>query len=386
MDEGLAATYVTTMAVDSSAEPLALYAGTDGGRVFIWNGAHWQDITGNLATLAVYALELGSGTSPGKLYAGTWSGVWQWDGAVWTSISSGLPDLGVSALASDGQATPALLFAGTGTGVYQWDGSSWTSVTGGAGVQNVHALELDPRTNPQTLYAGSSTERGHAYEGDIYRWNGTAWTHLPSQKLKAPLTTLSLNLQGGSTEIYVATWGAGIFRWDGRHWSKLESGACAAFQALALDTSRVPPVPYAGGCGVFQWNGGAWSGVGSGLPFDYSQALAFDFKTVPPTLYAASSNCGVYAAQIPVPPPTISRAAAGGQTFQLVLRGANFHPSAQIQIDGAPAPQTVYKSGSKLMAKGGAELKAMLPKGVAVQITVKNEDDGGGSVPFSFKR
>jgi hypothetical protein len=44
----------------------------------------------------------------------------------------------------------------------------------------------------------------------------------------------------------------------------------------------------------------------------------------------------------------------------------------------------VYKSATLVQASGGSALKALVPKGQTVQITVTNNDDGGVSAPFSF--
>ena len=46
---------------------------------------------------------------------------------------------------------------------------------------------------------------------------------------------------------------------------------------------------------------------------------------------------------------------------------------------------TQYMSGILVKAKG-AGLKAMVPKGVTVQVTVVNNDDGGVSVSFPYTR
>ncbi len=90
--------------------------------------------------------------------------------------------------------------------------------------------------------------------------------------------------------------------------------------------------------------------------------------------------------QSQVAPPVIFGGAKTSAPFRMVLSGANFHPSARVLIGGVPAPATVYKSSAKVVAKGGAALKAMLPKGRSVQITVRNDDDGGISEPLFFTR
>lgn len=67
--------------------------------------------------------------------------------------------------------------------------------------------------------------------------------------------------------------------------------------------------------------------------------------------------------------------------FRLKVIGSNFTNGAQVLINGVPVPNTKYKSSYCLVAKKGAALKAMVPKGVTVTITVKNPD---GSISNEF--
>jgi hypothetical protein len=55
-------------------------------------------------------------------------------------------------------------------------------------------------------------------------------------------------------------------------------------------------------------------------------------------------------------------------------------------VNANPVPTTKFKNSGKLVAKKGAALKAMIPAGVTVEITVLNTDDGGLSAPFPFTR
>ncbi len=73
-------------------------------------------------------------------------------------------------------------------------------------------------------------------------------------------------------------------------------------------------------------------------------------------------------------------------TFFLKVMGINFHAGAVIKINGAFVPQSIYKSGSQVNAQGGDALKAMLPKGVPVNVTVTNTDNNITSANFSFVR
>ncbi|MGC8723735.1 MAG: hypothetical protein ACP5VF_07660, partial [Acidobacteriota bacterium] len=66
--------------------------------------------------------------------------------------------------------------------------------------------------------------------------------------------------------------------------------------------------------------------------------------------------------------------------------GSNFSPNCSVSINGQLVPEASWKDGSKIIAKGGAVLKTMLPKGVPVQITVTNKDTLITSQPFTFQR
>ena len=85
-----------------------------------------------------------------------------------------------------------------------------------------------------------------------------------------------------------------------------------------------------------------------------------------------------------VPPPVISAVKKQAPPFRLVLTGSNLHDGCTVFVNGTSVPQSLWKNAGKVVAKGGSALKAMVPKGTTVQITVKNNDDGGLSAPYSF--
>ena len=75
--------------------------------------------------------------------------------------------------------------------------------------------------------------------------------------------------------------------------------------------------------------------------------------------------------------PTLSgRIQGGGSPYTLKAFGSGFMPGAIVLINGVRAPLSVVKSSTKIVAKGDAMLKAMLPKGVPVTIQVQNPDGG----------
>lgn len=83
--------------------------------------------------------------------------------------------------------------------------------------------------------------------------------------------------------------------------------------------------------------------------------------------------------------PAISMIGKLADPFGLKVSGSNFYSGALVKINGQPIPQTAYKSSAKLLAKGGATLKAMLPKGTSVCVTVENPD-GGFSECYAYTR
>lgn len=66
--------------------------------------------------------------------------------------------------------------------------------------------------------------------------------------------------------------------------------------------------------------------------------------------------------------------------FRLILEGWGFKEGVKILINGVEVPKSVFKSESKVVAKGRG-LKKMVPKGITVKIDVKNPD---GSICESY--
>jgi hypothetical protein len=98
------------------------------------------------------------------------------------------------------------------------------------------------------------------------------------------------------------------------------------------------------------------------------------------SLISGPSSCDI-------PPPVISGVVkvVNPPPLKLKISGSNFHTACTIKVDGQAVPLTQYKSATLIKAKGSG-LKAMLPKGVTVLITVVNNDDGGISAAFPYTR
>jgi len=154
-------------------------------------------------------------------------------------------------------------------------------------------------------------------------------------------------------------------------------GSSVSFQASA-DTGSCTGVP------SYQWDfgDGGVSNEASALhaytaPGTYSWALTVSWE---------GQTCQQFGSIQVVLPPIITYVQKASSPFRLKVYGTNFHMGCTVLIDGAQVPSTKWKSNGQVIAKKGGPLKAMVPKGREVQITVRNEDDHGVSAPFAFSR
>lgn len=84
--------------------------------------------------------------------------------------------------------------------------------------------------------------------------------------------------------------------------------------------------------------------------------------------------------------PTLDgRVEALTDPFRLRVFGNYFQAGCKIRINNVLVPATSVKSSTMAVAKGGASLKAMVPKGVPVIVSVTNPD-GGISLESTFVR
>lgn len=119
-------------------------------------------------------------------------------------------------------------------------------------------------------------------------------------------------------------------------------------------------------------------------PAPLSGNTTYYWKVVPKNACGSAVGTAVWRFTTVVP-PVIGGISKIPTPFGLKILGSAFASGAVVKINGQPAPQTTYKSPGKVLAQGGAALKAMLPKGVAVCVTIENPD-GGFSGCYTFTR
>jgi len=87
--------------------------------------------------------------------------------------------------------------------------------------------------------------------------------------------------------------------------------------------------------------------------------------------------------------PGILKVAKGSDPFRLKVQGWNFMAGSKVLVNGTEAPKTTFKRqdrhGLATLVASGPGLKALVPKGEAVTITVLNPD-GYRSVGFTYVR
>ena len=219
--------------------------------VWRWNGTAWTKIGGdglNSSWNTVYEAVRSLSNDGTNLYAGIGDTaadgeVWRWNGTAWTKIGGD----GINsswAVADNIEYISSLdyfggnLYAGTGLtagdgDVWQYNGTIWTKI-GGDGINNgwlssTYELVASMTNDGTNLYAGLGNSNG---DGEIWRWNGTAWTKIGGDGINSGFSTN----QGDG--VYALAYGDG----------KLVAGLYDA----------------AGNGTFWEWNGTAWTWAGGG--------------------------------------------------------------------------------------------------------------------------
>ena len=104
------------------------------------------------------------------------------------------------------------------------------------------------------------------------------------------------------------------------------------------------------------------------------------------TATIGTTTCQKYGSISIITPPYISMIKKKPNPFRLKVMGLNFHSNCTVKVNGVAVPETKWKSSILVIAKKGNALKALIPAGQTVQITITNNDDGGVSTAYPFFR
>ena len=150
-----------------------------------------------------------------------------------------------------------------------------------------------------------------------------------------------------------------------------------AFAATATPTSCTGTVTYA-------WTfGDGTTSTEQNPQHTYTSQGSYSWSM---TATIGSTICQKYGQISIVTPPIISVVKKMTSPFRLKIRGLNFHLNCTVKVNGVAVPTTAWKSSILVVAKKGDALKALLPAGQIVQITLTNLDDGGVSNSYAFTR
>jgi PKD repeat protein len=148
-------------------------------------------------------------------------------------------------------------------------------------------------------------------------------------------------------------------------------GASVTFQSLVYDNVSVTRVVY--------YAEGSPIGVATASPYTFVWDTTGYNGSV--SVYAmVVDSLGRTATTSPITislsNPIVNSAQVATAPLRIKVFGSGFVPGAVVLINGQSAPLSEFKSATMMVAKGDTQLKAMLPKGVPVNIQVLNPTGG----------
>lgn len=184
-------------------------------------GRNWTEITANLPTTSVYAIEVHP-TDPEILYVGTDRGVFKSvsAGAAWSPVNSGLPtDSDITELVLDPAMPDSIYAIARDLGVVRSTdgGLTWVVISSGLPdprdrQHDVHCLLLDS-ASPGTMYAGTSEGVFRTQDG------GASWSSFNDGMTLRDVFGLTIGV--GGDILYAATEGRGEAIGDALHARRL---------------------------------------------------------------------------------------------------------------------------------------------------------------------
>lgn len=192
---------------------------------WLWGAAGWNQVTPATSPNQRWRHEVAYDAARQRvvLYGGTGNGTmvdtWEWDGSNWsqrvTAVNPGERDR--FAMAYDAVRQRVVLFGGIGGDAvtWEWDGSVWLSHTQSAGPvgRYWHALVWHGVRQRVVLIGGTATA-GNLPLDDLWEWDGTAWTQLPS--ISGGGSVMAAYDEGRQV---VVVPGAQTREWDGMTWT-----------------------------------------------------------------------------------------------------------------------------------------------------------------------
>ncbi|HZW09076.1 MAG TPA: hypothetical protein VFF69_04155, partial [Phycisphaerales bacterium] len=199
-------------------------------------------------------------------------GLQMWDGAAWTTVTDSGFDLGSVGIvrADDNPAVPRLFATLETPGLFDvllFEGGLWRSTGFPAEPGLSLATCILPDPGSDDVYVGGLFDQDGQWT-KVYRWDGSTWTALDSDRSGASVSDLAWFNDGSGPALYAGVRNqidgvpvAGVARWDGVSWSEVGGGCPASWPALAVHDDGAGEALWAldgGGGSLARWDGESW--------------------------------------------------------------------------------------------------------------------------------
>jgi photosystem II stability/assembly factor-like uncharacterized protein len=290
-------------------------------------------------------------------------------------------------------ADPWTVYFGSRYGLFKSTDGAVTcqAVTTGTKPFPPYRLVIDP-TDPNTMYASNGDLWGTM---GLYksRDGGATWNAVSPPFQRAPVEAVALDPANPRT-VYAGVRGgfgtpATFYKSsDGGNTWKASSKNLpgSGVNAIAIDP-RSPKTIYVGtnGNGVFRSvnAGDSWASFNTGLSATTVLSLSVE-PVAPGRIYAGTNTGGTFSFELDEDTPLVVQVGKLTDPFRLSVIGKFFTSACMVEVNSVAVPETSYKGPEKLIAKKGDSLKAMVPKGTTVWVTVYNPTSGNRSNPVAF--
>ncbi|MEW5765066.1 MAG: PKD domain-containing protein [Acidobacteriota bacterium] len=250
-------------------------------------------------------------------------------------------------------------------------------------------------TGQALTFSGSATAAGcsgsPSYEWDFGDGSAHAFTASPTHAYSAPGTyswTLTVTTAGASP----CTQTGSVTVTDPSGGCVLTCTASVPATATVWEVVTFNGTVTATDCSdtpTVDWDFGDGSAHGTALGVSHSYSTAGSYTW---TLTVREGNGGDVCTQtgtlvvgtVAVTPPSVSSISKKGNPFRFVVAGSNFQSGIQVFIEGQPWTQIKWKNSGQVLLKGGASLKAAVPKNTPRAIRFLNPDGGEVTVNFQW--
>jgi hypothetical protein len=190
--------------------------------------------------------------------------IWRWNGRRWSTVPSPNPGanwdylFSVSAISARDAWAVGFDSQPVGSGseisatlILRWNGHAWSRIPSPNPSKDLNELDGVSAVSAKSAWAVGYDQTGTGgYEPLILHWNGTAWSRVPSPRASA----FSAALSAVSAASSKSAWAVGsyvnasgvitdtlILRWDGTTWRRVRSSSPSAVGSALLGVSSLAP-------------------------------------------------------------------------------------------------------------------------------------------------